>query len=175
MDILFELGQESDIDELEIVYNIMNDYLESNVNYTGWKKGIYPARQTAVDAIADNNLYVAKYNSEIIGSVILSHKPEPAFGKADWKVELEYKDILVIYTFVVNPKFLKIGVGQALLQLIIDHSKNIGIKAIRLDVYKGNIPAIKLYEKMGFEFIDEVDLGLGIYGLDWFKLYQKLI
>lgn len=175
MDILFELGQVSDIDELEHLYDNLNDYLASHVNYAGWRKGVYPVRQTAEDAIAENTLYVAKYNNEIIGSVILSHKHEPAFEKVDWKVDLEYKDILVIYTFVVNPKFLKMGVGQALMQLAIDHSKTIGVNALRLDVFKGNMPAIKLYEKMGFEYIDEVDLGLGMYGLDLFKLYQKLI
>ena len=49
------------------------------------------------------------------------------------------------------------------------------VKSIRLDVYEGNIPAIKLYEKCGFKYIDTVDLGLGNRGLDWFKLYEKLI
>ena len=175
MDILFELGQVSDIDELEHLYDNLNDYLASHVNYAGWRKGVYPVRQTAEDAIAENTLYVAKYNNEIIGSVILSHKQEPAFEKVDWKVELEYEDIFVIYTFVVNPNYLKMGVGQALMQLAIDHSKTVGVKALRLDVYKGNMPAIKLYEKMGFEYIDEIDLGLGMYGLDLFKLYQRLI
>jgi RimJ/RimL family protein N-acetyltransferase len=44
-----------------------------------------------------------------------------------------------------------------------------------LDVYEGNIPAISLYEKYGFKYIDTVDLGLGNYGLDWFRLYEKLL
>lgn len=26
-----------------------------------------------------------------------------------------------------------------------------------------------------FEYIDTVDLGFGNYGLDWFKLYEKLV
>jgi len=49
------------------------------------------------------------------------------------------------------------------------------MKSIRLDVYEKNIPAILLYEKCGFEYIDTVDLELGNYGLDWFKLYEKVI
>lgn len=41
-----------------------------------------------------------------------------------------------------------------------------GIKSVRLDVYEKNLPAISLYEKCGFEYVDTVDLGLGQYGLD---------
>lgn len=49
------------------------------------------------------------------------------------------------------------------------------IKAIRLDVYEKNTPAIKLYEHCGYQYISTVDLGLGCYGLEWFKLYEKLL
>jgi len=42
-------------------------------------------------------------------------------------------------------------------------------------VYENNFPAISLYEKCGFEYVDTVDLGFGNYGLDWFKLYEKLV
>ncbi|XAM46318.1 hypothetical protein TPDSL_28260 [Terrisporobacter petrolearius] len=49
------------------------------------------------------------------------------------------------------------------------------IKELRLDVYEKNLPAIKLYEKFGFKYIDTVDLGLENYGLKWFRLYEKLL
>lgn len=49
------------------------------------------------------------------------------------------------------------------------------MKAVRLDVYEKNQPAIQLYKSFGFQYIDTVDLGYGMYGLDWFQLYQKLL
>ena len=49
------------------------------------------------------------------------------------------------------------------------------MKAIRLDVYEKNIPAIRLYERTGFEYIDTVDLGYSMYGLDLYQLYQRLL
>jgi len=175
MDIIFHLGKEEDIDELEQLYNDLNDYLEEGVNYPGWKKGIYPVRQNAIDGINHGNLYVAKYNRKIVGSVILSHIPEPAYYKAKWEFESDYSNVFVIYTFVVHPNFMKCGVGKALMDFAIEHSIKSQAKSIRLDVYEGNIPAIRLYEKCGFKYIDTVDLGLGNYGLNWFKLYEKLL
>lgn len=175
MNITIELGKTTDIDELEQLYNDLNDYLAEGVNYPGWIKGVYPVRQNAVDGIKDGNLYVAKHNGKIAGSVILSHNPEPAYHKAKWQSEFNYSDVLVIHTFVVHPNFMKCGVGKALMDFSAENGIESKAKSVRLDVYEGNIPAIKLYEKCGFKYIDTVDLGLGSYGLDWFKLYEKLI
>ena len=44
-----------------------------------------------------------------------------------------------------------------------------------LDVYEKNAPAIRLYEKFGFCYIDTVDLGYSDYGLEKFKLYQRIL
>lgn len=175
MDIIFELGKLNDIDELEKLYNDLNDHLAKGVNYPGWLKGIYPVRQNAIEGVVHGNLYVAKHNAKIIGSIILSHEPEPEYFNATWKFESDYSDVFVIHTFVVDPKFLKCGVGKALMDFSIEHSIKAKAKSIRLDVYEGNIPAIRLYEKCGFKYIDLVDLGLGSYGLDWFRLYERLL
>lgn len=175
METIFELGKTNDIDEIEQLYNDINDFLAAGVNYPGWRKGIYPNRQTAIDGVKDGSLYVARHNGKIVGSVILSHKPEPAYHKVKWEFESDYSDVFVVYTFVVHPQFLKCGVGKALIDFTIEHSIKSQAKSIRLDVYEDNIPAIRLYEKSGFKYIDTVDLGLGNYGLNWFKLYEKLL
>jgi len=175
MDTVIELGNENDIDELENLYNDLNDYLAAGVNYPGWKKGIYPIRQDAVDGIKNRNLYVAKHNGKIIGSIILNHKPETAYYNVKWEIESDYSDIIVIHTFAVHPEFMKSGIGEKLIDFAVEYSIQSNIKSIRLDVYENNIPAINLYKKCGFKYIDTVDLGLGNYGLNWFKLFEKII
>ncbi|WP_312648537.1 hypothetical protein [Aminipila sp.] len=40
-----------DIDELEQLYDELNDYLESTINFPGWKKGVYPTRKDAINGI----------------------------------------------------------------------------------------------------------------------------
>jgi GNAT superfamily N-acetyltransferase len=175
MDISIELGQVNDIDELEQLYNDLNDHLAKGINYPGWAKGIYPIRQNAIDGVEDGGLYVAKHNGKIVGSVILNHTPEMAYYQARWECESDYSDIFIIHTFVVHPNYWKCGVGNAIIDFSIEHGIHSQVKSIRLDVYEGNLPAIRLYEKCGFKYIDTVDLGLGHYGLDWFKLYEKLL
>lgn len=175
MEIIIELGRENDIDELEKLYDDLNDYLEEGINYPGWIKVMYPIRQNAIDGIKEGNLFVAKHNGKIVGSFILSHKPEQAYYGAKWGFESDYSDVYVIYTFVVHPKYLKCGVGKALMDFSVEYGIKSKAKSIRLDVYEKNMPAIRLYEKCGFKYIDTVDLGFGDYGLDWYKLYEKLL
>ena len=170
MKFIIEPGTSADIDELEKLYNELNDYLAATINYPGWIKGIYPIREDAVAGVNDNMLYVARIDGRIAGSVILNHQPEKAYENVKWKMELDYSCIFVIHTFVVHPSFLKKGVGHALMDYSLELAQSSGIKSVRLDVYEKNLPAISLYEKCGFEYVDTVDLGLGKYGLNWFKL-----
>lgn len=170
-----EKGTISDLEELIRLYDDLNDYLECHTNYPGWKKGVYPIRKTAEDGIKEGNLYVIRDNEHIVGTVILRHEPESAYSKANWSIHLDYKDIFVIYTFAVHPLYFKKGIGKRLMDSIILYSRNMKMKAIRLDVYEKNIPAISLYKRYGFQYVDTVDLGYSEYGLDKFELYQKIL
>ena len=175
MKFVIESGTTADIDELEKLYDDLNDYLSATTNYPGWIKGIYPIREDAVAGIENNTLFVVRHNGKIAGSIILDHHPDEAYNNVRWKIEADYSRIFVIRTFVVHPSFLKMGIGRALMDYSFELAQQSGIKSIRLDVYENNLPAISLYEKCGFEYIDTVDLGFGNYGLNWFKLYEKLV
>lgn len=175
MNIVIEQGTLYDVDQLAQLYDDLNDFLERTVNYPGWIKGVYPTREDAQKGIAGNTLYVAKIADEIVGSVILNHTPEPAYHGVDWLVDAEYSNVFVVHTFVVHPAYLKNGVGKAIMDFAISHCTDQQAKAIRLDVYEKNVPAISLYKKYGFQYIDTVDLGLGKYGLHYFHLYEKVL
>lgn len=175
MDIKIELGKENHIDELEKLYDKINDYLEENINYAGWKKGVYPIREDAKNGVHTKTLYVAKHEGKVVGSIILNNKPEEAYHEATWAFESDYTDVVVVHTFVVHPDYLKCGVGKKLMNYAQTHGVSLGAKAIRLDTYEKNLPAIKLYEKCGYKYIDKVDLGFREFGLEWYYLFEKLL
>ena len=163
------------LDEMERLYDTLNDYLQAGINYPGWLKGVYPIRETAYEGIKNNTLFVVMKDNEIAGSVILNHVPEDAYPQATWGIETDYANIIVIHTLVVHPKYLKCGVGKLLMDFIKAYSIQNNMKAIRLDVSIHNTPALALYEKCGFQYIDTVDLGLNYPHLKWFKLYEMIL
>ena len=170
-----EKGTAADIDELEQLYNELNDHLEATINYPGWIKGIYPVREDAVKGIGCGALFVLRIEGRIVGSIILSHEPEEAYTQIRWGIEADYADILVMHTFVVHPLFMKQGVGSALLRFAEQYGRQEGMKAIRLDVSIHNAPAIAAYEKQGYRYVGTVDLGLNYPHLVWFRLYELLL
>ncbi len=168
-------GTLGDVEKLAALYDALNDHMAATVNYPGWRKGIYPVRENALRAAEDGTLFVYVADGKIAGSVILSHEPEEAYHGATWLIEAEYQDVIVIHTLAIHPDYLKRGIGHELVRFAISHAKEQKQKSVRLDVYENNKPAIALYEKCGFQYIDKVDLGLGRYGLDHFMLYEYLL
>lgn len=63
----------------------------------------------------------------------------------------ERKDRLHIFHVVVDRKFRKKSIGKKLVMHAISAGKKGGFKTISLRVLKGNLPAISLYENLGFK------------------------
>ena len=168
-------GTPDDIDSLESLYHDLTGYLSQHINYPGWVRDVYPVRQNAEDGIRENALFVVEKDDKIIGTFMLKQYPEPEYDSVNWKTPLTYNEIYVVYTLAVHPDYLGAHVGDYIMEAIVNHAKKANMKAVRLDVYEKNTPAIKLYEKHGFAYIGTVDLGYAEYGLPSFRLYQLLL
>jgi len=77
---------------------------------------------------------VARESTEMVGYSICRHEEEGCH----------------LLNLCVKPLFQGQGIGTFLLQNILDSLIDHGTTRIRLEVRKGNIAAIRLYEKMGF-------------------------
>lgn len=170
-----QLASIEDLPELEQLYDALHHRLEQGPNYPGWRRGVYPVKETALKGIEAQTLYIAKQEGAVAGSVILNHESELAYEGAPWQIEADKENLFVVHTLVVHPQFSKLGVGGQLMEFARQEGMRQGMRAIRLDVYKGNLPAIRLYERSGYRYIANVDLGLGQYGLDEFRLYELLL
>ncbi|AZL16209.1 GNAT family N-acetyltransferase [Rickettsiales endosymbiont of Stachyamoeba lipophora] len=108
-------------------YNIERNFLE---NYF---KGVL--------VMPERNLYVAKYDDVIAGSIQLV-KPHPAHETKQFACSLDNH-------FVV-PWARGHGIAKMLLQMLENDAKSSGFKVINLSVRDNRAAAIKLYESMGF-------------------------
>ncbi|TLG74292.1 GNAT family N-acetyltransferase [Culicoidibacter larvae] len=167
----------ADIDAIAQLYDDLNDALAAGINYPKWKKGIYPVRQTAIDGLATETLYVLTLDNVIAGSVILNHQPEAIYRQVNWQIDAEDQEVIIIYTLVVHPLFRNKGVAKALLDFAVESAHAQQLKAVRLDVEVGNLPAVQLYEAYGFIYIDTLPYPIQIPELIELQLslYEYLV
>ena len=69
----------------------------------------------------------------------------------------------------------KEGYAKAMVQKAIDIAIETGMKAIRLDVLGGNIPAERLYQGFGFRYMATLKMYYEDTGWTDFKLYEYVL
>ena len=115
MNIIVRAATANDIDAIGHLYDDLNDYLESHENYPRWKKGVYPIREDAEDALAEGNLYVAIIDGDVAGTVVFSSEQDETYREIDWQIAFDVP-VIVICKLAVLPKYFGCGVGKALLE-----------------------------------------------------------
>ena len=175
MEISVRRAGDDDLDRVETLYNELNDYLAVHDNGPRWRREVYPLRSHAEEGLASKSLYVAESGGRLAGSVILLQEQGEVYRQVRWQTDFDVP-VAVVHILAVHPDFFGQGVGKALLDFAAGWGRRHGKKAIRLDTYEENFPAIRLYEKCGFKRMGRIDLGLEeIYGLKWYYVFEKLI
>lgn len=175
MEIKIRRALPGDLDEIESLYRDLNDYLAEHINYPRWRNEVYPLREHAEEGLEAGNLYVALCGEKIAGTVIFLYEQGEAYRTADWQIDFDVP-VIIIHILAVHPDYMRCGAAKALLEYAADLGRSQGIKAIRLDAFEENMPAARLYEECGFSCRGLVDLGLEeIYGLKWYKVFEKVL
>lgn len=76
-------------------------------------------------------------------------------GLAWGNIEPSNKNTAYLYQMWVSPQHRGMSIGRKMLQAVIDWAKALGVSVISLEVTCGNLPAIQLYNSMGFERVGE--------------------
>lgn len=70
-------------------------------------------------------------------------------------------DVLYIDSVAVDSSFGGRGIGTKLIQQAIDHARETGIPQVTLNVVQTNPAARRLYERLGFKKVKEIDISGG--------------
>ncbi|NGQ95087.1 GNAT family N-acetyltransferase [Brevibacillus sp. SYP-B805] len=112
----------------------------------------YPNRFVIQRDIKKGELYGIKENDRFIAAVTLNEEVPKAYANINW----ESCSALVIHRLVVDPAAQGKGLGQKLLQFSEEFAKQHRYPAVHLDAYSGNMIALHLYEKNGYQRRGEI-------------------
>ena len=175
---IFRRAEMADLDAAEALYFAVTERLARTPDNLcpGWRTGVYPARDTAEDAIARGELYLLDAGCgpgfPAVGTAILNREQPAAYRDVEWTVPGE---VFVLHTLAVHPDCRGGKLARELLRRCEEEVRRLGGTVIRLDARAGNQPATSLYEGAGYRHAGTVDLGLNIPGARWFRVYEKRV
>ncbi len=157
------------------LYDKVTLYLEQNINYPKWTYQVYPRRDSVKLAIEQGVQYMCMDEEKVVGAFIFNDNPQGTYEKGQWQIQAQQGEYMVIHTLATDPTIVGKGIGTFMVEQCLKMAKEDGYKAVRLDVVPDNIPAIKLYEKCGFQFAGLEDLERNIEEIPLFSLYEYVL
>ncbi|MGM9532571.1 GNAT family N-acetyltransferase [Intestinibacter sp.] len=159
---------QSDIDQIVEIYNEIFTEDEKGAPQVGWKRGIYPTRETAEKSLAIGELFVEEDNGKVVSAGRINQDQAIEYKDANWEFDALDSDVMVLHTLVVSPSAPKKGYGSNFVHFYEDFARKNNCKFLRLDTMVTNKNARAFYKKLGYNevgFVDSDFNGIGIVKL----------
>ena len=155
----------------EFYDRVVKDLCE-NVNYPKWTYKVYPSIDFVQQMTRAGEQYVCFDGDKLIGAFVFNDDPQGAYEKATWGASLQRGEYGVCHAVAIDTTLQGKGLGRQIVEFCVRRAKELGYKAIRLDVVPTNFPARKLYEKCGFTYVGDADLERGYDDIPVFSLLE---
>lgn len=147
---MIRLAESKDIDSVMCIYDAILQKEEEGALCVGWQRGVYPTRQTALNALARGDLYVLDDGGTIAAAAIINQAQVPAYDQCPWRFEPVEGGVLVLHTLVVHPAVAGRGHGRAFVAHYEAMAAKRGISCLRMDTNAKNLTARALYARLGY-------------------------
>ena len=171
----FIKAEEKHIDAIEGIYSRIIDAQEQGRLTVGWQRGVYPTRQTALDALKRGDLFVCVDGGQVVAAAIINRIQVPVYAEVGWLYPAEPDEVMVLHTLVVDPLRAGRGYGTAFVAYYESYAKNNGCPVLRMDTNEKNAAARRLYARLGYREAGIVPCVFnGIKGVGLVCLEKKL-
>lgn len=168
-------ASDEDVENVLKLYSKVIDQIKDNECNPGWEHGIYPRKEDICTAINDKELYVGEKNGEIASAIVINNKTNDGYENIEWNVDVDDEYVYYIHLVAVNQRFRKQGFAKKMLNFAFDLAEKNSIKSIRLSIHMNNLGIEPVYTKLGFEYVDTIEVNHKYRGPLSFKVYEKII
>ncbi len=120
-----------------------------------WMVGIYPTYEELEEDVDEGRTYGGFEEENLVCAAIISRGEDPVYAAYDWNYKADDDRIGVIHLFAVNSACREKGQGKLFLNYLLKEMKEMDMDVCHLDALADNTPAVRFYEKNGFETAGE--------------------
>ena len=114
----------------------------------------YPNIEIFKKDIDNQNLYVYREKSIVLGCIMLSLSKDEVYNNVKWLTKDEKN--LYVHRLAVDPKYQKKGIGKLLMDFAEEYGLKNGLKSVRLDTFSKNDRNNKFYRSRNYIQLDDV-------------------
>lgn len=145
-------GTIHDISYITGIYESILDQEEQGTVTTGWVRGIYPTKRTALDALEADELFVMLQEEKVIAAARINQVQMPAYKEASWEYPHAPEDqIMVLHILVVDPNAKGKGYGSRFMEFYEEYALEHNCPYLRIDTNARNLAARGLYCRLGYK------------------------
>ena len=141
--------------------------------YARWVYGKHPTDEALRSFIENGEMYLLADGGTVAGMVAIVMHQGPDYEDIPWTEKLENDQVATLHLLAVCPEYRGRSLGNTILELAGELAKQQGKRAIRLDVLESNLPAQRMYEKVGFVYRGKQHWYAENTGWTDFLLYEK--
>lgn len=143
-------ASEKDFNRLSRFYREAILHTENMEIFAKWVYGKHPTDEMIMGYIKEGAMYFCERDGAVVSAVAVTPYQGEDYHNTEWSLALSDGEVAAVHILCVDPKYQKQGVARDTMALVIELSKSLGKKAVRLDALSCNTPARRLYESLGF-------------------------
>ncbi len=139
-----------DIPTVEEIYNLLHEKEELKQTSIGWIRGVYPTKNTALDALKREDLFVLEDEGVVVGSAIINKRQLDSYKNVSWIHKVPSDNVCVLHTLTISPICSGKGYGKFFLKFYEEYALKNGCNELRIDTNEKNSIARKMYKNNGY-------------------------
>lgn len=151
MELAFQKGRPEDLAQIFMLFCEAIEEMDQS-GIPQWDE-VYPDKATLKSDIEEGTLYVAMEKGRALAVFVLNKACDAQYANGRWT---EQEAFLVLHRLCVSPRVQHRGLGKQAVQAAERRAAALGAKALRLDAFKRNPYALRLYEKSGYRIVGDV-------------------
>lgn len=152
------------IENLDAICNLVQAAIthmdESGIHQ--WDE-LYPTREDFANDISKKQLYIGIVDGVIAVIYVVNRDCDEEYENGIW--EYPNDTYCIIHRLCVNPLFQHQGIARKTVEYAEKQIMNNGFQSVRLDVFKENPWALKLYDGLGYKKVGYADWRKGRFYL----------
>jgi GNAT superfamily N-acetyltransferase len=159
-DVLVRRGDTEDLPRLGELLRACVEQMQSR-GIDQWDD-VYPTLATMRADVAAGSLYVAAGPGHpVAGAFVVDQREEPEYADVAWRVA--GAPVGVVHRLMIHPTWQRRGLARHLMACAETEAHRAGARAMRLDAFTGNAPALRLYQSLGYVDVGQVRFRKGLF------------